>query len=628
MAEATIHEFQTQAREILDLMVHSVYSHKDIFLRELISNASDALDRLRLRGLEEPALAEAAGTPEIVLASDAAARTLEVRDNGIGMNRDELVQFLGTIARSGTREFAEALRAARGGGASEGLIGQFGVGFYASFMVAKRVQVLTRRAGAAQGWLWDSTGDGTYSIREAARDAPGTTVTLFLRDADEEAGIADYTREWVLRGIVRKYSDFVSYPIRLGEATLNSMKAIWTRPEGEVTEEEYTEFYRHLTRDWGEPLSRIVSRAEGTSEFRMLLYLPGRAPADLYWRDAPHGVHLYIRRVFIMNDCEALLPFHLRFVKGVVDSEDLPLNISRELLQQDRNVRIIRRNLVKKVYDTLGTLRTTDRSRYETFWREFGRVLKEGLLQEPGDRETLLDLALFESSRGEGLTTLAEYLERMPAGQKEIYYLTGRSRQAQEGSPHLEAFRARGVEVLLLSDPVDELWPAEAGPHREKPFVHTAKGAVDLPPAPPPPAGEAAPPPPETPDAEAWKPLLETLRAALDAEVKEVRLSARLTSSPACLVGDSQDLTPQLEQMMRAMGQELPPVKRILEVNPAHPVVAGLRILHEADASDPRLAEYASLLHGQALLAEGGLPPDPAAFARRLALLLARSLEP
>ena len=646
MAEATTHEFQTQAREILDLMVYSVYSNKDIFLRELVSNGSDALDKLRFKSLEDKELE--ASDPHLRLTADPAARTLEVEDNGIGMDRDDLVEFLGTIARSGTKEFAEALKAAKSEGAPDDLIGQFGVGFYASFMVAKRIQVLTRKAGDDHAWLWDSTGDGTYSVRGADRDAPGTTVTLFLRDADEETGLKDYASEWVLREIVRKYSDFVSYPIRMEverqevdrdddgkpkegaeprtvrkDEVLNSMKAIWTRQEGEVTDEEYQEFYRHLTRDWGDPLKRIISRAEGTSEFKMLLYIPGRAPQDLFWRDAPHGVHLYIKRIFIMNDCKELLPFHLRFVKGVVDSEDLPLNISREILQQDRHVRIIRKNLVRKVMDTLGGMRDEEREKYEGFWREFGKVMKEGLVQEPDQREALLDLALFESTLGEAgaLTTLAEYIERMPEGQDAIYFLTGQSRQAIEGSPHLEAFKAREMEVLLLSDPVDELWADMAAPFNEKNFVNAAKGTVDLPDA-----DTEAEKSDDKPDEEGWKPLLDSLKDALSDHVKDVRFSTRLTESPACLVGDAGDLTPQLEQMMRAMGQEVPPLKRIMELNREHPVVTQLKSLHDADAENPRLADYAAVLHGQALLAEGGAPSDPAAFAKLVAGLMERDL--
>ncbi|MFH1531186.1 MAG: molecular chaperone HtpG [Pseudomonadota bacterium] len=650
MARATTHKFQTQAKEILDLMVYSVYSNKDIFLRELISNSSDALDKLRFRALEEKELEAWSADPHVRLATDAATRTLEVSDNGVGMDRKDLVEFLGTIARSGTREFSEALKAAKSASAPDDLIGQFGVGFYASFMVAKRVQVLTRKAGDDGAWLWDSSGDGTYTLREAKRDAPGTTVTLFLKDADEEAGLRDYASEWVLREIVRKYSDFVSYPIRTEvtrqeierddegrskegakpttvrkDEVLNSMKAIWTRSEGEVTAEEYLDFYRHLTRDWGEPLARIVSRAEGTSEFKMLLYLPSRAPMDLFWRDAPHGVQLYIKRVFIMNDCKDLLPFHLRFVKGVVDSEDLPLNISREVLQQDRHVRIIRKNLVKKVMDTLGKMRDDEREKFEGFWREFGKVLKEGLVQEPDQRDALLDLALFESTHGEAgaLTTLGEYLERMPEGQESIYFLTGRSRDALVGSPHLEAFAARGMEVLLLSEPVDELWADMATPYREKGFVNAAKGTVNLPDV-------------ETtegkdkegaPDEEAWKPLLAVLQEALDVHVKAVRFSTRLTESPACLVVDTGDMTPQLEQMMRSMGQDVPPLKRILELNPAHPVVQRLKGIHEVDTADPRLPEYAVLLHGHATLAEGGVPAEPAVFAKHVAALMGRDLQ-
>jgi len=650
MAEATTHEFQTQAREILDLMVYSVYSNKDIFLRELISNSSDALDKLRFRSLEEKELEVWAADPHVRLGVDAAARTLEVTDNGVGMDRDDLVEFLGTIARSGTKEFAEAIKAAKSEGAPDDLIGQFGVGFYASFMVAKRVQVLTRKAGDEAAWLWDSSGDGTYTLREAERDAPGTTVTLFLRDTDEEAGLHDYVSEWVLREIVRKYSDFVSYPIRMEvtrqepaldeegkpkegaapetvrkDEVLNSMKAIWTRPEGEVTDEEYTEFYRHLTRDWGEPLDRVISRAEGTSEFKMLLYLPARAPADLFWRDAAHGVNLYIKRIFIMNDCKELLPFHLRFIKGVVDSEDLPLNISREVLQQDRHVKIIRKNLVKKVMDTLGKMRDDEREKFEGFWREFGKVIKEGLVQEPDQRDGLLDLALFESTHGEpgALTTLGEYIERMPEGQESIYFLSGRSREALEGSPHLEAFAARKMEVLLLSDQVDELWADMAAPYREKSFVNAAKGTVDLPDA----EGDEDADAKDAPDEEAWKPLLEILQGPLDEHVKAVRFSTRLTESPACLVGDTGDMTPQLEQMMRAMGQEVPPLKRILELNPDHPVVLQLKGIHEADGADSRLTDYAILLHGHATLAEGGVPSDPAGFARRVAELMQRDLQ-
>jgi len=650
MTDATTHEFQTQAREILDLMVYSVYSNKDIFLRELISNSSDALDKLRFRALEEKDLEAWTEDPHVRLTVDGDARTLEVSDNGVGMSRDDLVEFIGTIARSGTREFAEALKAAKTAGAPDDLIGQFGVGFYACFMVAKRVQVLTRKAGEEGAWLWDSTGDGTYTLRETERDAPGTTVTLFLKDPDEDAGLRDYTGEWVLREIVRKYSDFVSYPIRMEvtsqeierdeegkpkegappkvvhkDEVLNSMKAIWTRAEGEVTDEEYTEFYRHLTRDWGEPLSRLTSRAEGTSEFRMLLYLPARAPADLFWRDAPHGVHLYIKRVFIMNDCKELLPFHMRFVKGVVDSEDLPLNVSRELLQQDRNVRVIRKNLVKKVMENLTAMRDGEREKYEGFWREFGKVFKEGLVQEPDQRDALLELALFESTDGEAgaLTTLAEYAERMPEGQESIYFLTGRSREALEGSPHLEAFKARGMEVLLLSDQVDELWADMVSPYDEKSFVNAAKGTVELPDGDDADDEEAK----DAPDEEEWKPLLEVLRGALDEHVKSVRFSTRLTDSPACLVGDSGDMTPQLEQMMRSMGQEVPPQKRILELNPDHGVVQQLKKLHEVDAADARLADYAVLLHGHATLAEGGVPSDPAGFAQKVADLMGRDLQ-
>jgi molecular chaperone HtpG len=639
MAKKNTYKFQTEAKQLLDLMVHSVYSNKDIFLRELISNASDALDKLRFAAVTDKALEPFLEDPHIRITVDADKRTVAVSDSGIGMSRDELREFLGVIARSGTQEFLSLLDKAKSADVPPELIGQFGVGFYSTFMVANEVTVITRRAGEEEGWRWESSGDGTYSITEATRSRPGTTVICHLKEADEDAGLKDHTAEHVVREIVRKYSDFVAHPIRMEtqkpeypndeegnpdyskeptmkteDDVLNSMKAIWIRPESEVTEEEYTEFYRHISRDWGEPMTHIISKAEGAKEFRTLLYIPKKAPFDLFVHEAAHGVHLYIRRVFIMNDCKELLPRFLRFVKGVVDSEDLPLNISREILQQDGNIRVIRNHVIKKVFGALAKILEDNREQYEEFWSEFGRVLKEGIFQEKKYEEKLLELALFDSSASEGKTTLDEYIERMKEGQEEIYYLTGKSRAAVLASPHLEAFKKKEYEVLLLSDPVDEVWVESSFTYKEKNLKSVGKGTVEL--------GSEEERKAEEEEREekekTLKDLLEVIQKHLDEHVKEVRLSTRLTDSPACLVGEAGDMTPQLEQMLRASGQEIPEVKRILELNPDHAIVSKLNQFFLLSADDPRLERYSQVLLGQALLAEGHLPPDPAAFSKEL----------
>jgi molecular chaperone HtpG len=658
MGKGQEYKFRTEAKELLDLMVHSVYSNKDIFLRELISNASDAIDKLRFEALANRELEKDLESPLIRIAADSERRTVAVQDNGIGMSREELREFIGVIAKSGSREYAKAVEAAGKGSLPPELIGQFGVGFYSCFMVAGKVTIHTRKAGEGEGWLWSSTGDGTYMIADEPREKAGTTVTVELKEADPEAGLKDYSDPWVIRDIVKKYSDFVAHPIVMEvehvelerdaegkvktevppttsrqDETLNSMKAIWTRPEKDVTDQEYNEFYRHISKDWAEPLERFTSQAEGTAEFRMLLYVPSQAPFDMFVPGAPHGVHLYIRRVFIMNDCREILPLYLRFIKGVVDSEDLPLNISREILQQDRGVKTIRTHLVRKTLKTLETMKGEKPDKYKTFWDAFGKVLKEGLLQDQKNREEILKLCTFDSTRSPvEKTDLAQYVARMKEGQEAIYYLTGRSRQAMEQSPHLEALREKGYEVLLLSDPVDEVWTQMITEHAGKPLRSVGKGTVDLPAEGEKDksegeAGQRA----EKADGQAaaapGKDLLELLKGKLAEHVKEVRLSARLTTSPACLVGDEADLTPQLEQMLRASGQEVPKVKRILELNPKHPLVTGLQALLAGNPDDPRLALFAELLHGQALLAEGGTLPDPAAFSRRLAELMLDNLK-
>jgi molecular chaperone HtpG len=617
--EFQAHEFQAEVRQLLDLMVHSLYSHKDIFLRELVSNASDALDKVRFAAVTQPELAPA-GELEIRLEPDAAARTLTVRDNGIGMSRDEVVQNIGTIARSGTKEFLAALRESRGQAAAPELIGQFGVGFYASFMVADRITLVTRKAGEATATRWESTGAG-YTLADAERDGPGTTVTLHLKPTDEEDGLRDYTAEPVLREIVKKYSDFVSYPVRLGADTLNSMKAIWARPKDEVTEEEYREFYKHIAHDWTDPLEHLSVHVEGTLEARALLYIPAKAPLDL-WRDrAGHGVQLYVKRVFIMDDCKELLPAYLRFVRGVVASDDLTLNVSREILQKDRQIQAIRRHLVRRLLAALKEMKEGDADKYRTFWAAFGAVLKEGMLGFEDGHDKLLELVLGPSTHAPGgLTSLAEYVTRMKTGQDAIYYMTGPSIAAVEHSPHLEAFREKGYEVLFFTDPVDDLWLRLPRELDGKKLVSAAQGVAAPGSADEQKEAEAALKEQE----EGFKDLLLALRARLQDHVKDVRLSSRLTSSPACLVGEQHDLSPHVAELLRRSGQDVPKVKRILELNPTHPLLPKLQALVAQDKDAVLLTECAELLYGQAILAEGGQLPDPAAFSKRLADLLVR----
>jgi molecular chaperone HtpG len=615
--QAQRHEFQTEVRELLDLMIHSLYSHKDIFLRELISNASDALDKVRFEALSRPELSPA-GELEITLEVDAAARTLAVHDNGIGMSRAEVVENLGTIARSGTREFLRAVREAKATSAPE-LIGQFGVGFYSSFMVADRITVVTRRAGTEEATRWESTGDGGYTLAPADRPAAGTSVTLHLKPKDEEDGLKDYTEARVLKDIVKRYSDFVSYPIRLGAETLNSMKAIWARGKDEVTEDEHREFYKHISHDWHDPLEHVHVHMEGGFEARALLYIPSKAPFDIHHRDGEQrGVALYVKRVFILDDWRELLPAYLRFVRGVVSSDDLSLNVSREILQKDRQVQAIRKYLVRRLLGALKEMKEQRPETYRTFWTEFGAVLKEGLVGFEEGHDRLLELILVPSTDGAAPTSLADYVARMKEGQPAIYYLTASSREAAERSPHLEAFRARGWEILFFLDPIDELWLRLPRQFEGKTLTSVATGAVDL--------GPAETATAEAPDREEtnerFKDLLLALRAKLQDHVRDVRLSGRLTASPACLVGEAGDLSPQLEELLRRSGQDVPKIKRVLELNPRHSLVTRLQAFHAAHPADERFARYAEVLHGQAILAEGGALPDPAAFSRLLAELL------
>ncbi|GAB3493331.1 molecular chaperone HtpG [Amycolatopsis cihanbeyliensis] len=629
-------EFQAEARQLLQLMVHSIYSNKDIFLRELVSNASDALDKLRLEAFRDKDLEVDTDDLHIDLEIDTDQRTLTVRDNGIGMSRDEVVTLIGTIAKSGTAELLRKLKEAQDSTASQELIGQFGVGFYSSFMVAEKVTLLTRRAGESQATRWESAGEGTYTIETLDEAPQGTAVTLHLKPEDTDDQLFDYTNTQKVMGIVQRYSDFITWPIRMavdrpdGEGgtkreveTVNSMKALWARPKDEASEEEYKEFYKHISHDWTDPLETVQLRAEGTFEYQALLFIPAHAPLDLFMRERKRGVQLYVKRVFIMDDCEALIPEYLRFVKGVVDAQDLSLNVSREILQQDRQIQLIRKRLVKKVLSTVKTMMTEDTDRYRTFWKEFGAAVKEGLVGDPENQETILDIASFASTHdAEQPTTLREYIERMKEGQEHIYYLTGASRSAVENSPHMEAFTAKGYEVLILADPIDEMWVESVNGFEGKQFQSIAKGQVDLDTEEEKKTSESE----RDQQQQDFAELLSWMTTSLQDTVKEVRLSARLTTSPACIVGDAHDVTPTLEKMYRAMGQEVPQIKRILEINPEHPLVAGLRKAHAEHADDPTLGETAELLYGMALLAEGGELSDPPRFTRLLADRLASSL--
>jgi molecular chaperone HtpG len=636
-------EFQAEARQLLELMVHSVYSNKDSFLRELISNASDALDKLRLESLRNKDLEVDSSDLHIEIEADKDERTLIVRDNGIGMTREEVVDLIGTLARSGTAEVRRKLREAKSAAASEDLIGQFGIGFYSTFMVADKVELLTRKAGESDATRWVSTGDGTYTVESLDDAAQGTSITLHLKPEDTEDELHDYTAEWKIRELVKKYSDFIAWPIRMqverraqateegGEEavtvetqTLNSMKALWARPKDEVSEEEYTEFYKHIAHAWDNPLEVIAMKAEGTFEYQALLFIPSHAPFDLFTRDAKVGVQLYVKRVFVMGDCDQLMPGYLRFVKGVVDAEDMSLNVSREMLQQDRQLTAIRRRLTKKVLSTIKTLQSKRLEDYRTLWAQFGSVLKEGLMSDFDNQDTLLRISSFASTHSdEDLTMLAAYVERMKDGQEQIFYATGQSREQLLRSPHLEAFKAKGYEVLLLTDPVDEVWVGSVTEFDGKPLQSVAKGEVDLDSEDDKAAREAERQEQEKDFAD----LLGWLKEALVDHVKEVRLSTRLTQSPACLITDDFGMTPALARMYRASGQSVPVGKRILELNPKHPLITGLQEAQKSrGADDSSLVETAELLYGTALLAEGDVPDDPAKFAGLLADRLARTV--
>ncbi len=628
--------FQTEAQKLLRLVIHSLYSHRDVFLRELISNASDALDKRRFAALTNNAISSS-DELGMWLKVDKEARTLTLSDNGIGMTRQEAVDNLGTIAKSGTEEFQKAL-AAQGGSGDLGLIGQFGVGFYASFMVADNVTVLTRKAGEDTATRWMSDGENGYTVEDASRSEAGTDITLHLKAADHDAGIDDFCDQHVLETLIKKHSDFVAYPIRMmwetsepaldkegkmipgalpeithEECILNSQKALWLRPESEITEDEYKEFYRHVSHDWGNPLHWLTTSMEGTMEARALLFIPERAQFDLFHREsAQRGLRLYIERVLIKEDCRELLPDYLRFVRGVVDAEGLSLNVSRELVQDDRQLRTIRKHLEKKILDGLKALRNKDREKYNKFWHEFGPAMKEALLSGIGDTSKILDLLVCKSTK-EASTTLEEYIGRMKGDQEIIYAMAAPTAELAGKSPALEGFKAADIEVLLLDDRIDEVWLQQVLEFNGKEIRSAASET--------PPKSDAKSEQDETKDNETYKELLSKLRVALQDEVKDVRLSQRLVSSPACLVTDKGDLTPQMEMLMRQSGQAVPKIKRILEINPGHTILQRLSARPEGD-----VINYARGLYGQALLAGGGEIVDPVAMAEVMTALMGEAL--
>jgi molecular chaperone HtpG len=597
--------FQAEVKQLLNLMIHSLYSNKEIFLRELVSNAADAADKLRFEALSNNALYESDGELKIRISIDKAARTLTVSDNGIGMSRDEVVQNIGTIARSGTREFFESLTGEQAKDAK--LIGQFGVGFYSAFIVAERVTLITRRAGmaASEGVRWEcamAEGPGEYTIEPAHKEARGTDVILRLREGEEEL-----LEDWRLKAIVRKYSDHIGVPVFLGNETVNQASALWTRPKSEIKDEQYIEFYKHVGHDFEAPLAWTHNRVEGRQEYTQLLYVPAHAPFDLWDRQHRHGLKLYVRRVFIMDDAEHLLPAYLRFVRGVVDSADLPLNVSREILQQSRDVDAIRAGCTKRVLGLLEDLAAKDKEKYATFWKEFGRVLKEGVGEDHANRDQIARLlrfsSTFENSESQSVS-LADYVARIKEGQEKIYYVTAETFLAATHSPHLEIFRKKGVEVLLLHDRVDEWLVASLPEFEGKALASVARGAVDL---------SKVKSEDKEPDHEVGKyaELLRRLKAALDDKVKDVRVSTRLTESPSCLVADEHDMGGNLARILKAAGQKAPPTKPILEINVEHALVKRLAP-HDAQFDD-----WAGLLFDQALLAEGGQLDDPAGFVKR-----------
>ena len=623
-------QFKAEIRELLSLVIHSVYSNKDIFLRELVANAADAIDKARFLSLTQQDMIR---DWEIRIEADKDTKTLIISDNGVGMNRDELIENLGTIAHSGTKAFTEALEKAKEDGSVSApeLIGQFGVGFYSAFMAADKVTVETKKDGETQAWKWISDGENDFSIEEVSKDAPGTRITLYLKEDFEV-----YLDYWRVAELIRKYSDFIEYPIRMKhtvtkdgkeeveDSTLNTMKAIWLRPESEVTEEEYDQFYQHISMDYNKPARRISFSAEGASEFKSLLYIAGKMPMSyrMGMNKDHKQIQLYVRRVFITDNCPGLLPEYMGFVAGVVDSSDLPLNVSRETLQDNPQIARISKSIVKRVLSELDKMLTKDREAYEGFYKEFSPMIKGGVHTDYNNKEKLQDLLLFESMNSGKLMTLKEYSDAMPATQKAIYYITGDRREALEFSPQLEMFRKQGYDVLFLYEPMDEIIMDDIAKYAEKDLVSVLKGEVKFDESVQKELDEKT-----KKETEDNKELVEFLKKTLEDKVKDVRFSSRLTESPCCLVGDDYDPSVSMQRLFKAMGQESPDVKRILELNGESPLIGALKNLYEKDPSAASLKDYAELLYDQALISEGATLPDPAKFARRTVQLMTESIQ-
>ena len=612
--------FQSEAAELLRMMIDSVYSNKDIFLRELISNASDALDKRRIECLKDSELAENIN-PEIKIEIDADKKTLSVSDNGIGMSRDEIIKYLGTIAKSGTKEF---LKAAKESSTQQELIGQFGVGFYSVFMVAEKVEVVTRKLGTSETFKFTSDGDGSFTVEDSEqRKECGTTVTLFIRKPEEDS--KNYLDEWTVRDIIGKYSDFISWPIYFKDKIINSQKAIWQRPDSEITEDEYKEFYQHLTHDYSEPLAHIKINAEGATNFKGLLFIPSQAPLDFFMDPKSGGVSLYINRVFIMNDCKELIPEYMRFIRGVIDSEDLPLNISREILQDEPITRIIKRSTQRKIFTELRKILENDREKYIKFWTAFGKIFKEGIAIDPENVKTVLELSIFRTTDNDGWTTIAEYKSRMKPDQKGIYCLTGKDNiTALRSSPKLEPFTSRGYEVLLMTDAFDEWMLAQGNfvlPEGEADFLNIARDDVT----------------PYTDDEKKandeklkeidaeFEPLRKLALETLPEQLADLKPSLTLTGTPSCLRNGAGGLSLQMENLMRSAGRIVPQQKRVLEVSADNPAVKKLVKISETDKV--KAAEILKVLYDEALLLEGVMPENPAEFVKRVDEIMNTALE-
>ena len=634
------HQFKTEVQQLMHLIINSLYSNREIFLRELVSNASDALDKLRFKAQTEPALLEEGSELMIRLTADKKENTLEIADNGIGMTEAEVMENIGTIAKSGTKAFMEALEEAKNQESlSPELIGQFGVGFYSAFIAASKVTLITRAAGEETAIKWESEGDGTFTVEPAERHERGTTILLHLKEKEQDE--QDFTDEWTLKGIIKKHSDFVSYPVVMNvekteplpeeeiekdeegnpkgettrkireDETLNSMKAIWTKSKDEVSDEEHEEFYKHLSHDWNAPLDRLHMKFEGMTEYDALLYIPEKAPFDLFQQDRKNGMHLYCKRVFIMDDCKELMPEYLNFIVGVVDAPDLNLNVSREILQQDRLVRNIKKNLVKKVFDLLAKM---DEGKYETCWGEFGQVLKAGIPTDHANKEKIADLLRYKTTKSDGkLKSLKEYVEGMKEDQKEIYYITGDNLTALLNSPHLEALKEKDFEVLLMTDPVDE-WVTQSLPEYDgKKLKSAEKGDLDLDKV-------------DDDKKEEFSALFKFIQEKLDEKIKEVKPSTRLKDSVACLSGDDFGMSAYMEKIMKASGQDMPAQKRILELNMGHPVLDKIKTLFETDTTNPVLKDYCELLLDIALVGEGSKVDNPAKFSKMIGDLMASAI--